>query len=395
MADANKDEADKCKQIARTALSTGDNDKAVRFLQKAKRMCPGDTSIDALLAQASSGNTTGSSSSTAAGDSSNAGPTDGPRYRGAQGTSGATSAAGTAGASRGAGSTRMSKDGSSYTSEQMQMVQRILRTKDYYDILEVPREANEEAVKKAYKKLALKLHPDKNKAPGAEEAFKKLSKAVQCLTDDEKKSVYDKYGDEERIPHQHRQAYQQDFMTPEDLFAAFFGGGGAAFHTFHHHHGHRGHDHEGSGQVQRQHLLQMLPVLLLVLLTLASNFASRDGGSRFSFTQTPQYRNERSTATLNVNYYVTDEFDEHYPEGTRYLAEFERQVEIYYVRTLHSECDQQEKMMYKKVMIARRKGSQEELQKARNHPRPKCKEIERIKQRHPNIYRQAMYMGAY
>merc|ERR1719222_1890148 len=114
----------------------------------------------------------------------------------------------------------------------MREVQRILRTKDYYDLLDVSREAGEDAIKRAYKKLALKLHPDKNKAPGAEEAFKKLSKAVQCLTDEEKKHVYDRYGDEERIPQQHRQQYQQDFMTPEDLFSAFFGGGA----TFHHGH---------------------------------------------------------------------------------------------------------------------------------------------------------------
>lgn len=390
MTEANKDEADKCKRIAQTALAGGDAEKAVRFLQKAKRMCPSDASIDALLAQAASGASPGGSPS-ASGDSGSARSTgaEGPRYRGPS----AGAAAGGAGASRPAGGARVGKDGGTYTPEQMQLVQRILRTKDYYDILDVSKDTNEDGVKKAYKKLALKLHPDKNKAPGAEEAFKKLSKAVQCLTDDEKKSVYDRYGDEERMPTHHRHAYQQDFMTPEDLFAAFFGGG-AAFHTHHHA---RQHTHEDQGgQLPRAaNLTQMLPVAILILLTLASNFASRDGGSRFSFTQTQQYKNERNTASLNVNYFVTDEFEEQYSEGTRYLAEFERQVEIYYVRSLVSDCDQQEKQMYKQVMIAKRRGSQEELQKARNFPKPKCKEMERIKQRHPNIYRTAMYMHAY
>jgi len=92
-------------------------------------------------------------------------------------------------------------------------VQKILRTKDYYVILGVPKDASEDAVKKAYKKLALKLHPDKNKAPGAEEAFKKVSKAVQCLTNAEAKQVYDRYGDEEHVPRSQHARYQQDFMT--------------------------------------------------------------------------------------------------------------------------------------------------------------------------------------
>jgi len=386
MAEANKEEAQKCKQIAQSALAGGDTEKAVRFLQKAKRMCPSDASIDELIAQAASSPAGGSSSPSAGGDSSGtrAPTSEGPRYRGSTASAGAT---------KGASATRTGKDGGTYTAEQMQMVQRILRTKDYYDILEVPRDASEDAMKRSYKKLALRLHPDKNKAPGAEEAFKKLSKAVQCLTDEEKKTVYDRYGDEDRMPTHHRHHYQQDFMAPEDLFAAFFGGG-ATFHTHQHARGHAHEDH-GAGVPRAANLTQVLPIAILILLTLASNFASRDGGSRFSFTQTNQYRNERTTAALNVNYFVTDEFEEHYSEGTRYLAEFERQVEIYYVRSLVSECDQQEKQMYKQVMIAKRRGSQEELQKARNLPKSKCKEMERIKQRHPNIYRQAMYMQAY
>jgi curved DNA-binding protein CbpA len=276
----------------------------------------------------------------------------------------------------------------------MQLVQRILRTKDYYAILEVSKDSNEDSAKRAYKKLALKLHPDKNKAPGAEEAFKKLSKAMQCLSDAEKKHVYDRYGDEERIPQTHRQQYQQDFMTPEDLFAAFFGGG-ATFHNQGFHQRRQHHDDGDGNPMHRVQLIQALPVLLLVLMTVASNFASRDGGSRFSFNPSTQYNNQRNTAALDVSYYVTDDFEQHYPEGTHTLAEFESQVEIYYVRNLHSECDYQEKVMYKKVMIAKRKGNQEELKTARNHPRPACKELEQIKRKNSNIYRSAMYMGAY
>eukprot|EP00434_Breviolum_minutum_P031674 symbB.v1.2.028009.t1/scaffold2909.1/size67485/1 len=259
--------------MAQAALAGGDAEKASRILQKAKRMCPTDTSIDDLLAKAASGGCSpgASPSPPRAAREPEPAASEGPRQR-------ATNAS----------NVRTTKDGKQYTSEQMQLVQRILRTKDYYDILEVPKNASEEAAKKAYRKLALKLHPDKNGAPGADEAFKKLSKAFQCLTDPEKKQVYDRYGDEERMPQQQRHHYQQDFMTPEDLFAAFFGGGPA----FHQHHGPRHHHHQDDGQMQRVQIFQALPVLLLVLLTLASNFA-KDGGSKFSFQPNNAYRNER------------------------------------------------------------------------------------------------------
>ena len=68
--------------------------------------------------------------------------------------------------------------------------------KDYYAILNLSKNANESDIKKAYRKLALKFHPDKNKDPGAEEKFKEISEAYEVLSDKEKRSVYDKFGEE-------------------------------------------------------------------------------------------------------------------------------------------------------------------------------------------------------
>ena len=63
--------------------------------------------------------------------------------------------------------------------------------KNYYDILGVDRKASEQDVKKAYKKMALKFHPDKNKDPGAEEKFKEIAEAYDVLVDADKRLVND------------------------------------------------------------------------------------------------------------------------------------------------------------------------------------------------------------
>lgn len=67
-------------------------------------------------------------------------------------------------------------------------------SKDYYKILEVDKGASQEDIKKSYRKLAHKYHPDKNKEEGAEAKFKEMAEAYSVLSDEEKKSQYDRYG---------------------------------------------------------------------------------------------------------------------------------------------------------------------------------------------------------
>src|SRR5437763_17136503 len=68
--------------------------------------------------------------------------------------------------------------------------------RDYYEILGVSRSATEDDVKKAYRKLALKYHPDRNPEDRheAEERFKEISEAYQVLSDAERRSLYDRFG---------------------------------------------------------------------------------------------------------------------------------------------------------------------------------------------------------
>ena len=80
--------------------------------------------------------------------------------------------------------------------------------RDYYEILNIEKDASKSEIKKSYRKLALKYHPDKNKDKGAEEKFKEISEAYAVLYDDEKRKMYDTYG--------HAGIDQQ--FTTEDIF---------------------------------------------------------------------------------------------------------------------------------------------------------------------------------
>jgi len=68
--------------------------------------------------------------------------------------------------------------------------------KDYYKVLGIQKGATEDEIKKAYRKMALKYHPDKNKSAGAEEKFKEIAEAYEVLSDKKKRDVYDQYGEE-------------------------------------------------------------------------------------------------------------------------------------------------------------------------------------------------------
>jgi curved DNA-binding protein len=69
-----------------------------------------------------------------------------------------------------------------------------LEYKDYYAILGVKKDASQDDIQKAYRKLARKYHPDVNKAPEAEVKFKEVGEAYEVLKDEEKRQKYDQYG---------------------------------------------------------------------------------------------------------------------------------------------------------------------------------------------------------
>lgn len=68
--------------------------------------------------------------------------------------------------------------------------------KDYYKVLGIPKGASDDEIKKAYRKQALRYHPDKNKSPEAEDKFKEIAEAYDVLSDAKKKDIYDRFGEE-------------------------------------------------------------------------------------------------------------------------------------------------------------------------------------------------------
>lgn len=68
--------------------------------------------------------------------------------------------------------------------------------KDYYNILNLKKDATDDEIKKAYRKLAMKYHPDKNKNADAEEKFKEVAEAYEVLSDKKKRKIFDQYGEE-------------------------------------------------------------------------------------------------------------------------------------------------------------------------------------------------------
>jgi molecular chaperone DnaJ len=93
--------------------------------------------------------------------------------------------------------------------------------RDYYEILGVSKSASNDDIKRAFRKLAMQYHPDRNKAADAETKFKEINEAYEVLSDQQKRSTYDQYG--------HDGLNQSGFsgnVNPFDIFNQFFGGNG-------------------------------------------------------------------------------------------------------------------------------------------------------------------------
>ncbi|XP_058187595.1 chaperone protein dnaJ 49-like [Rhododendron vialii] len=335
--DGNKDEALKCMNIARSAIGSGDRTRAQKFITKAQRLDPSlSLSASDLLSNldAQPGPTTKSPPPP---------PSARPRVR--------VSAS---------GSKPESSDSATsvaYTEEQISIVREIKRKKNYYEILGVEESCGVEEIRKAYRKLSLKVHPDKNKAPGAEEAFKAVSKAFQCLSNEESRKRYKLVGSDEEVFERRaaapRRGGGQGFfdgdVDAEEIFRNFFYGGmnpagrntqfgsfsfgpGMGVRMGNNNRNNNNNGNNGSVGLAKA-LIQLLPVLLILVF---SFMPSNDPVYSISRQYPYQYR---FTTQKGVNYYVkSGGFVQRYPPNSPERVRLEEQVERDYVSILAHNC---------------------------------------------------------
>ncbi|OVA02645.1 DnaJ domain [Macleaya cordata] len=258
----------------------------------------------------------------------------------------------------------------SYTEEHVQLIREIRKNKDYYSILGVEKTSSVEEIRRAYKKLSLKVHPDKNQAPGSEEAFKKVCKAFKCLSEEESRRQYDQTGlvDEFEYNQQHNIRRRRrrtthdmfnDEFDPDEIFRSFFGQA-EMFRTAHVYrtraptsqHRENVHDRGFNFMV----LLQILPFLIIFLLAYLP-FSDPD----YSLQKNHSYQTPKVTEKYGIEYYVkSPDFDKYYPPGTSFRANLEENVVKEYKNVLGRYCH---------VELQRRQWN-------RNYPTPHCDKLQ-------------------
>lgn len=345
--DSNKEEALKCVGIAKEAIATGKKQRALKFIGMARRLNP-NVSVEDLLA-ACENLESGSS------DPINENHVESTKNKPASSTF-----------------EEVSNGDRSYTEENVELIRKVKRSKDYYDILGLEKNSSVEEIRKAYRKLSLKVHPDKNKAPGSEEAFKKVSMAFKCLSNDDSRRQYDQTGLVEEF--EHNQQYNvrrrrrrtghhgfEDDFDPDEIFRSFFGQT-EMFRTAH------VYRTRGTGNQQREEvggtgpnfmvLLQILPFLLIFLLAYLPF-------SEPEYSLQKNYSYQFPQVTHGVEFYVKlPEFDQNYPPGSPARANIENSVIRDYKNLLGRYCH---------IELQRRQWN-------RNMPTPHCDKLQSFEQ---------------
>lgn len=366
----NKEEAEKCREIGKKHLRLGNYEKAVKFFDKSHRMFP-LAGVEAMRDRAKAEMKKASASRThSTSPRGHASSSAGVRHRPKAGEPSRSP------------STEPSRP---YTAEQVQMVRQIKACKTHYEVLAVPQNATENEVKKAYRKLALKLHPDKNSAPGAEDAFKAVGKAFAILSDSEKRAHYDRYGDD--APTQQRQQHgngyaQEEDITPEEIFNMFFGGG---FRP----RGRRPQQQQDQRQQQEPrggmaHLTQFLPLVLIFVMSLLSFPSTPE--RPFSLDPTPQFNVQRTTQMVNIikgiPYYVEHDFEQRYTTHWRDLSRVEQMVEQALMSRLSENCENLKSRQKRMIYRARKAPSESRetaMRKALEMKMPPCDELRKLR----------------
>lgn len=392
--EVNKEAAEQCRDLGAKASRDGNLERAVKLLEKSLRLYP-LPGVEAMLAQ--------TNATILAMNNINNNRNPPPPRR----------------------TESVGEDGRTYTQEQVDMVSKVLKAKEggqgaHYRVLGVPKTASDGDLKKAYRKLALKLHPDKNSAPHADEAFKAVGLAYGTLSDRQKRTIYDTYGEEDpdnrgaagRGPGGGGMQYRQgQEVSPEDIFNMFFGAGmaqggrGPGFHVYTNGFGggfpggFAGQQFAGqrarqqhAGQHQQQQngapWMQLLPFIVIMIMSFL-NFGGQDAGvsmqnKYFSLVQQAPFVNPLATKLSGVKdipYFVTDKFMRTYHRDRYQLAQVERMVEKNYHDYVMQECKAQKKYKRQLEQQASRLTGEERaslLRRAEEFELSRCIEFENL-----------------
>eukprot|EP00518_Triparma_eleuthera_P003173 CAMPEP_0182462586 /NCGR_PEP_ID=MMETSP1319-20130603/6799_1 /TAXON_ID=172717 /ORGANISM="Bolidomonas pacifica, Strain RCC208" /LENGTH=218 /DNA_ID=CAMNT_0024662023 /DNA_START=42 /DNA_END=695 /DNA_ORIENTATION=+ len=187
----NKEQSEKCRDLAKSYMKAGNYPKAIKFFEKSLRLYPltgVQSMIDRCKREMSAPPASSSSSSSPSPSS--------PSGAGARRRSAAAQQA-TENRQRQESGAADVRD---YTPAQATVAESVRRASKsprdaHYKVLGVERGASDAEIKKAYRRLSLKVHPDKNPAPGADDAFKAVGLAYATLSDARKRQIYDATGD--------------------------------------------------------------------------------------------------------------------------------------------------------------------------------------------------------
>ncbi|XP_006632018.2 dnaJ homolog subfamily C member 18 [Lepisosteus oculatus] len=336
-----KEESDRLIEKAKQCLRSGKREKALQLLQEAQKVYPSTRAralIDAIVRNGS-----------AAGEGGRV-----PEFHSRRPSDEDDALSG------------REAEAKSYTEEQRQGVLRIKKCKDFYEILGVTKDASDEDLKKAYRKLALKFHPDKNCAPGATDAFKAIGNAYAVLSSPEKRKQYDQYGEEPPMEstahpthpahHRHHRNFYRDFeadISPEELFNIFFGGrfptgnihmytNRGATYTHYYQPPRRRMNERREEEVEHQSqntftaFLQLLPVLVLILISVVTQLMASNPPYSLFYKPSLGLVVSRETQHLGVPYYVDKSFEKEYKGAA--LRELEKSIESDYIDYLQTSC---------------------------------------------------------